>query len=85
MCVIYCRQSAVDPRIGGTAVMTHCDLVIRNATIVDGTGAPRFQADLAVRNGLIERIGTLGKETAAARVIDASGKILAPRFSAKYK
>jgi N-acyl-D-amino-acid deacylase len=59
--------------------MTNCDLVIRNATIVDGTRAPRFQADVAIRNGLIERIGTFGKET-AARVIDASGKILAPGF-----
>lgn len=59
--------------------MTHCDLVIRNATIVDGTRAPRFQGDVAIRNGLIERIGTLGNET-SARVIDASGKILAPGF-----
>src|SRR5947209_287385 len=59
--------------------MTHCDLVIRNATIVDGTRAPRFQADVAIRNGLIERIGTSGDETAAC-VIDASGKVLAPGF-----
>src|SRR5882724_7080426 len=59
--------------------MTHCDLVIRNATIVDGTRARRFQGDVAIRNGLIERIGTLGKET-AARVIDASGRIAAPGF-----
>lgn len=55
------------------------DLVIRNATIIDGTRAPRFQADVAIRNGLIERIGTIGSE-AADRVIDASGKILAPGF-----
>jgi N-acyl-D-amino-acid deacylase len=59
--------------------MTHCDLLIRNATIVDGTGAPRVQADLAIRNGLIERIGAHGKQT-AVRVIDASGKTLAPGF-----
>ena len=55
------------------------DLVIRNATIIDGTRAPRFQADVAIRNGLIERIGTVGSE-AADRVIDASGKVLAPGF-----
>jgi N-acyl-D-amino-acid deacylase len=59
--------------------MTHHDLLIRNATIIDGTRAPRFQADVTIRNGLIERIGTSGNET-AARAIDASGKILAPGF-----
>src|SRR4051812_34919553 len=40
------------------AAMIHWDLIIRNATIVDGTRAPRFQADVVVRNGLIERVGT---------------------------
>jgi N-acyl-D-amino-acid deacylase len=55
------------------------DLVIRDATIVDGTRAPRFQADVAIRNGLIEKIGTSGIET-SGRVIEASGKILAPGF-----
>src|ERR1043165_2181868 len=59
--------------------MSRYDLVIRSATIVDGTGAPRFQADVAIRNGRIERIGSVGIET-SGRVIDASGKILAPGF-----
>jgi N-acyl-D-amino-acid deacylase len=61
------------------AAMTDCDLVIRNSTIVDGTGAPRFQADVAIRNGRIAKIGTLRRD-AVSRVIDASGKILAPGF-----
>jgi N-acyl-D-amino-acid deacylase len=55
------------------------DLVIRNATIVDGTCAPRFQADVAIRKGRIQKIGPVGKED-TDRVIDASGKILAPGF-----
>src|SRR5205814_761259 len=59
--------------------MAHYDLVIRNATIVDGNRAPRFEADVAVQKGLIQRIGTVGKET-SDRVIDAAGKILAPGF-----
>jgi N-acyl-D-amino-acid deacylase len=59
--------------------MAHYDLVIRNATIVDGTGAPRFQADVAIQNGRIQKIGTVGTDD-SDRIIDASGKILAPGF-----
>src|ERR1043165_2588051 len=59
--------------------MPRYDLVIGNATIVDGTRAPRFRADVAIRNGRIERIGSVGKEP-SDRIIDASGKILAPGF-----
>jgi N-acyl-D-amino-acid deacylase len=59
--------------------MAHYDLVIRNATIVDGTRAPRFQGDVAIQKGRIQKIGLVGKEN-SDRVIDASGKILAPGF-----
>jgi N-acyl-D-amino-acid deacylase len=59
--------------------MPRYDLVIRSATIVDGTRAPRFQADVAIRNGRIERIGSVGNETSGC-VFDAPGKILAPGF-----
>jgi N-acyl-D-amino-acid deacylase len=59
--------------------MAYYDLVIHNATIVDGTRAPRFQADVAVQNGRIQKIGPVGKQD-SDRVIDASGKILAPGF-----
>jgi N-acyl-D-amino-acid deacylase len=57
----------------------HYDLVLRNATVIDGTRAPRYRADIGVRNGRIEKIGLLEKEKAAAD-IDASGKIVAPGF-----
>jgi N-acyl-D-aspartate/D-glutamate deacylase len=54
------------------------DLVIRNSTVVDGTGAPRYQADVLVSQG---RIAEIGKITAgAARMIDAAGLIVAPGF-----
>jgi len=59
--------------------MPRYDLVIRNATIVDGTRAPRFEADVAIQKGRIQKIEPVGKED-ADRVIDASGKILAPGF-----
>jgi N-acyl-D-amino-acid deacylase len=59
--------------------MAHYDLVIRNATIVDGTRAPRFQADVAIQKGRIQKIGSFEKAD-SDHVIDASGKILAPGF-----
>ena len=57
----------------------HFDLLIRNATIVDGTGAPRYPGDIGVRAGRIVQIGHL--ESARANVeIDATGKVAAPGF-----
>ncbi len=55
------------------------DLLIKNGTIVDGTGNPWFAADLAVREKRIEKIGRLGKPS-AKRVIDARGLVVAPGF-----
>jgi N-acyl-D-amino-acid deacylase len=33
------------------------DLIIRGGTIIDGTGAPRFEADVSIRDGVIVAIG----------------------------
>ena len=54
------------------------DLLIRNGTVVDGTGAAAYQADVAVRAGKIVEIGRLRDQSKA--VIDASGLIVAPGF-----
>lgn len=54
------------------------DLVIRNGTVVDGTGLPRYRADVAVsgdRIAAIGRIGERGKEE-----LDATGQVVAPGF-----
>ena len=52
------------------------ELVIRNGTIVDGTGADRFTGDLAMDDGLITQVGgVVGQGT---REIDADGAIVAP-------
>ena len=49
--------------------MATYDLIIRNGTIVDGTGAPRFTGDLAVKDGLIAAVGAVHGD--AAQEIDA--------------
>jgi len=52
-------------------------LIIRNGSIVDGTGDPRYIADIGIKDGRIATIGKLdGAE--ADRVIDAGGQIVAP-------
>ena len=52
------------------------DLIIRNGTIVDGTGAPRFAGDIAVKDGLIAAVGMVAGD--AAQEIDAGGHVIAP-------
>ena len=55
------------------------DLLVRGGTVIDGTRAPRFAADVAVRDGRVAAVGPLDDARADAE-IDASGKIVAPGF-----
>lgn len=55
------------------------DIVIRQARVMDGTGAPWFIADVGVKAGKIVEIGRVDGAT-AERVIDGSGLVLAPGF-----
>ena len=54
------------------------DLVIKNGTVVDGTGAKRYQADVAISNGKVAEIGKVTE--GAKRTIDAHGLVVAPGF-----
>lgn len=56
-----------------------CDLIIRDATVFDGTGAPRVRADVGVIGDRIAAAGDLGSASAEREVV-ATGLALAPGF-----
>jgi len=55
------------------------DLIIRNGTVIDGTGRPRFRADLGLLEGRIAAISQ-GQPLQGQRVLDADGLAVAPGF-----
>src|SRR5688572_24072228 len=55
------------------------DVVIRGGTVVDGTGAPAFPADVGLKGDTIAAVGRLEGAT-AARTIDATGLHVTPGF-----
>src|SRR3981081_937911 len=73
-------SSAVDAggpsrgRLGGMAY----DVVIRNGTVVDGTGLPGYRADVGIRGGIIAAIGRIHDR--GVEEIDADGHAVTPGF-----
>ena len=55
------------------------DLLIRNGQVIDGSGSGGFAADVAVKGDRIVKIAP-GLNARAAKVIDATGKVVAPGF-----
>ena len=55
------------------------DYLIRNASVLDGSGAPAFPADVALHGGAIAAIGDLSAAS-AVHTIDAAGRTLTPGF-----
>jgi len=58
--------------------MAEHDLVIRGGFVVDGSGTPGREADIAIQNGRIQSVGDVSG--AGAEEIDAKGKLVAPGF-----
>jgi N-acyl-D-amino-acid deacylase len=69
---------AIGALTGAPAQQAAFDLVIRGGRVVDGTGNPAFDADLAMRDGRIVALGLV--RGAATRTIDATGLVVAPGF-----
>ena len=55
------------------------DLLIKNASVLDGTGAAPFAADIAIQNGIIKELGQF-PYAEASQVIDAAGRWVTPGF-----
>ena len=55
------------------------DVVIVNARVIDGTGAPARATDIAIKDGRIARIGSLATASTRER-LDARGLVVAPGF-----
>jgi N-acyl-D-aspartate/D-glutamate deacylase len=54
------------------------DLVVKGGTVVDGSGAPKYQADIGVTDGCVVEIGSITERS--VRSIDADGAVVAPGF-----
>ncbi len=53
------------------------DLVIRGGTVIDGTGAPGYVADVAITDG---RVSAIGSGLTGDRILEAAGHVVAPGF-----
>ena len=54
------------------------DVLIKHGTLIDGSGEPMFQGDLAIQEDKIVALGNV--DGAAERIIDATGQYVAPGF-----
>ena len=55
------------------------DLILRNARLIDGTGAPSQYGDVAIRDDSLLAVGELG-DLQAGRELDVAGKVVCPGF-----
>lgn len=62
-----------------TADTLQADFIVAGATLIDGSGGPATQGDLAVRDGRIAAVGSFA-HPAGVPVIDGRGQVLAPGF-----
>jgi N-acyl-D-aspartate/D-glutamate deacylase len=62
----------------GTREVAMYDLIVKNGTVIDGSGLPRFRADVGVKHGRIVELGRIRAQ--ARQTIDAEGHVVAPGF-----
>src|SRR5882757_7688601 len=68
--------------VAPAAAIRHCNTLIRNVVLIDGSGGHPELADVALRDGRIAAIGAVGSLGAWRPVqsVDGSGKVLSPGF-----
>lgn len=72
------EMAKMDMKTGAERVAERLDVLIRNATVIDGTGRPAFRSDIGVRGERIDVVGTAGSQ--AAETIDGTGLVACPGF-----
>jgi len=70
---------AINPAAAAPGDASAYDIVIRNGTIVDGSGLEGYRGDVAIADGHIVAVGDVGSGK-AARTIDATGLVVSPGF-----
>ncbi len=56
------------------------DVLIRNGILVDGSGQPPIQGDIAIRDGVIVAVGVISEGATATECIDATDQVVSPGF-----
>jgi N-acyl-D-amino-acid deacylase len=56
-----------------------CDLLLKNGVVIDGTGHPRYRADVAITNGKISAVG-LDLQVESMTTVDVAGASISPGF-----
>src|SRR6266550_2928399 len=77
--VLMLTLASITPLTSVSSKTPEYDLIIRNGRVIDGSGRPAFNADVAIKDDHIARIGNL-RGVQARRVIDARGQVVAPGF-----
>jgi N-acyl-D-amino-acid deacylase len=77
--VAFILFASLRPLVSSASVPVEYDLIIRNGRVIDGSGRPAFNAEVAIKDDRIGRIGNL-RGARAKREIDARGQVVAPGF-----
>ncbi len=73
-----CGNVALFARLCVEELAVSYDMVIKNGMVIDGSGLPRYWADVGVKDGMITHIGRIAAP--AAETIDADGHVVTPGF-----
>lgn len=76
----WAESTDADPCCTAQTCVVQFDLVVTGGTVIDGTGAGRYRAEVGIVNGRIQAIARAGAVLNGAQRVDATGKVLGPGF-----